>query len=126
MKKMALITVISLLSFTALAQAQTVYYGEPTTISGKLLKIKSLHPNQKEFGGNQIAVALNQQLNVDGEEGLVKTKLIQLVDTDMKRYNQYFKNEHKAITVKCSELFRAETAHHTTKVLCFVDSVKYK
>ena len=108
------------------AQAQTAYYGEPTTISGKLLKIKSLHPNQKEFGGNQIAVALNQQLNVDGEEGLVKTKLIQLVDNDMKRYNQYFKNEHKTITVKCSELFRAETAHHTTKVLCFVDSVRYK
>ena len=108
------------------AQAQTAYYGEPTTISGKLLKIKCLHPNQKEFGGNQIAVALNQQLNVDGEEGLVKTKLIQLVDSHDQRYNQLFKNEHKAITVKCSALFRAETAHHTTKVLCFVDSIQYK
>ena len=108
------------------AQAQTAYYGEPTTISGKLLKIKSLHPNPTFSDEIQIAVVLNQQINVDGEEGLVKTKLIQLVDTNMQRYNQYFKKEGKAIDVKCSELFRAETAHHTTKVLCFVDSVRYK
>lgn len=109
-----------------LSHAQTFYYGKPATISGKLLKIKSLHPNQETFGGNQIALALDQQINVDGEEGLEKTKLIQLVDSNMQRYNQYFKKEGKAIDVKCSELFRAETAHHTTKVLCFVDSVKYK
>ena len=107
-------------------QAQRADYGKPATISGKLLKIKSLHPNPTFSDEIQIAVVLNQQINVDGEEGLVKTKLIQLVDNDMKRYNQYFKNEHKTITVKCSELFRAETAHHTTKVLCFVDSVRYK
>lgn len=109
-----------------LSHAQTFYYGKPATISGKLLKIKSLHPNQETFGGNQIALALDQQINVDGEEGLEKTKLIQLVDSNMQRYNQYFKKEGKAIDVKCSELFHAETAHHTTKVLCFVDSVKYK
>lgn len=109
-----------------LSHAQTFYYGKPATISGKLLKIKSLHPNQETFGGNQIALALDQQINVDGEEGLEKTKLIQLVDSNMQRYKQYFKKEGKAIDVKCSELFRAETAHHTTKVLCFVDSVKYK
>jgi len=115
-----------LLGMPVLSHSQTFYYGEPAAISGKLLKIKSLHPNQKTFGGNQIALALDQQINVDGEEGLVKTKLIQLVDSNSQRYNQFFKNEHKTITVKCSELFRAETAHHTTKVLCFVDSVKYK
>lgn len=109
-----------------LSHAQTFHYGKPATISGKLLKIKSLHPNQETFGGNQIALALDQQINVDGEEGLEKTKLIQLVDSNMQRYKQYFKKEGKAIDVKCSELFRAETAHHTTKVLCFVDSVKYK
>jgi hypothetical protein len=109
-----------------LSHAQTFYYGKPATISGKLLKIKSLHPNQETFGGNQIALALDQQINVDGEEGLEKTKLIQLVDSNMQRYKQYFKKEGKAIDVKCSELFRAETAHHTTKVLCFVDSIKYK
>ena len=107
-------------------QAQRADYGKPATISGKLLKIKSLHPNPTFSDEIQIAVALNQQINVDGEEGLVKTKLIQLVDTNIQRYNQYFKKEGKAIDVKCSELFRAETAHHTTKVLCFVDSVKYK
>lgn len=107
-------------------QAQRADYGKPATISGKLLKIKSLHPNPTFSDEIQIAVVLNQQINVDGEEGLVKTKLIQLVDTNMQRYNQYFKKEGKAIDVKCSELFRAETAHHTTKVLCFVDSVKYK
>ena len=107
-------------------QAQRSDYGKPATISGKLLKIKSLHPNPTFSDEIQIAVVLNQQINVDGEEGLVKTKLIQLVDTNMQRYNQYFKKEGKAIDVKCSELFRAETAHHTTKVLCFVDSVKYK
>lgn len=109
----------------ALTQAQTAYYGEPATISGKLLKIKSLHPNQETFGGNQIAVALNQQLNVDGEDGLVKTKLIQLVDSDP-RYSSLFKKEGRSVQIKCSELFRGHTAHHTTKVLCVVDSVKYK
>lgn len=118
--------ILMLLGMPVLSHSQTFYYGEPATISGKLLKIKSLHPNQKIFGGNQIALALDKQINVDGEEGLVKTKLIQLVDSNSQRYNQFFKNEHKIIIVKCSELFRAETAHHTTKVLCFVDSVKYK
>ena len=107
-------------------QAQRADYGKPATISGKLLKIKSLHPNPTFSDEIQIAVVLNQQINVDGDAGLVKTKLIQLVDTNIQRYNQYFKKEGKAIDVKCSELFRAETAHHTTKVLCFVDSVRYK
>ena len=120
------ILISMLMVMPILSHAQTFYYGKPATISGKLLKIKSLHPNQDTFGGNQIALALDQQINVDGEEGLEKTKLIQLVDSNMQRYNQYFKKEGKAIDVKCSELFRAETAHHTTKVLCFVDSVKYK
>ncbi|MEG0344381.1 MAG: hypothetical protein RR633_19515, partial [Acinetobacter sp.] len=82
-------------------QAQRADYGKPATISGKLLKIKSLHPNPTFSDEIQIAVVLNQQINVDGEEGLVKTKLIQLVDTNMQRYNQYFKKEGKAIDVKC-------------------------
>lgn len=110
----------------SLSHAQTFYYGEPATISGKLLRIKSLHPNQEAFGGNQIAVALNQQINVDGEEGLVKTKLIQLVDYKNNRYQSLFKNEGKQVQVKCEELFRGHTAHHTTKVLCVVDSISYK
>ena len=107
------------------SQAQTFYYGKPATISGKLLKIKSLHPNQETFGGNQIALALDQQISVDGEEGLVKTKLIQLVDNDP-RYSSLFKKEGKSVQIKCNELFRGHTAHHTTKVLCFVDSIRYK
>lgn len=52
--------------------------GKPATLTGKLLRIKSLHPNQEVFGGNQIALALDQQVNVDGEEGLVKTNLFNL------------------------------------------------
>jgi hypothetical protein len=107
------------------SQAQTFYYDQPATISGKLLRIKSLHPNQEVFGGNQIALALDQQINVDGTEGLVKTKLIQLVDNDP-RYSSLFKKEGKSVQIKCSELFRSHTAHHTTKVLCVVKSVDYK
>lgn len=107
------------------SQAQTFYYGKSATLNGKLLKIKSLHPNQEVFGGNQIALALAQQINVDGEEGLVKTKLIQLVDSDP-RYSSLFKQEGKSVQIKCSELFRSHTGHHTTKVLCVVDSVRYK
>ena len=109
-----------------LSQAQTFYYGEPATISGKLMKIKSLHPNQEKFGGNQIAVTLNQQINVDGEEGLVKTKLIQLVDYKNSRYQSLFKNKGKSVQIKCQELFRSHTAHHSTKVLCVVGSVSYQ
>lgn len=108
------------------SQAQTFYYGEPATISGKLLRIKSLHPNQEAFGGHQIAVTLDQQINVDGGDGLVKTKLIQLVDFKDTRYQSFFKNEGKQVQIKCEELFRGHTAHHTTKVLCVVDSVSYK
>ena len=107
------------------SQAQTFYYDQPATISGKLLRIKSLHPNQEVFGGNQIALALDQQINVDGTEGLVETKLIQLVDNDP-RYSSLFKKEGKSVQIKCSELFRSHTAHHTTKVLCVVKSVDYK
>ena len=106
-------------------QAQTFYYGKPATLTGKLLRIKSLHPNQEAFGGNQIALALDQQVNVDGEEGLVKTKLIQLVDDDP-RYSSLFKQEGKSVQIKCNELFRSHTGHHTTKVLCVVDSVRFK
>lgn len=93
---------------------------------GKLLRIKSLHPNQEAFGGHQIAVTLDQQINVDGRDGLVKTKLIQLVDFKNTRYQSFFKNEGKQVQIKCEELFRRHTAHHTTKVLCIVDSVSYK
>lgn len=114
-----------LLCAPMLSQAQTFYYDEPATISGKLLRIKSLHPNQEMFGGNQIALSLDRKINVDGAEGLVKTKLIQLVDSDP-RYTSLFKNEGKSVEIKCSELFRSHTAHHTTKVLCVVKSVDYK
>lgn len=117
--------IASLLCVPMFGQAQTFYYDQPATISGKLLRIKSLHPNQEVFGGNQIALALDQQINVDGTEGLVKTKLIQLVDSDP-RYSSLFKNEGKSVKIKCSELFRSHTAHHSTKVLCAVDSVQYK
>jgi hypothetical protein len=122
MKKL-LIAVLALMP--VLTQAQTFYYGQPATLTGKLLRIKSLHPNQEAFGGNQIALALDQQVNVDGEEGLVKTKLIQLVDHDP-RYSSLFKKEGKSVKIKCSELFRSHTGHHTTKVLCVVQSVYYK
>ncbi|OOW11995.1 DUF4431 domain-containing protein [Acinetobacter sp. MF4640] len=108
------------------SQAQTFYYDEPAIITGKLLRIKSLHPNQEVFGGNQIALTLDQQINVDGTEGLVKTKLIQLVDYNHARYTSLFKKEGKSVEIKCSELFRSHTAHHTTKVLCVVKSVDYK
>ena len=118
---MALLIFVSMFS-----QAQTFYYDEPAIITGKLLRIKSLHPNQEMFGGNQIALALDQQINVDGAEGLVKTKLIQLVDCNNARYTSLFKNEGKSAKIKCSELFRSHTAHHSTKVLCVVDSVQYK
>lgn len=116
----ALLTLMPVVS-----QAQTFYYDQPATLTGKLLRIKSLHPNQQVFGGNQIALALDQQINVDGEDGLVKTKLIQLVDSDP-RYSSLFKKEGKSVQIKCSELFRSHTGHHTTKVLCVVNSVKYK
>ena len=122
MKKL-LITVLALMPI--LSQAQTFYYNQPATLTGKLLRIKSLHPNQEAFGGNQIALALDRQVNVDGEEGLVKTKLIQLVDNDP-RYSSLFKKEGKSVKINCSELFRSHTAHHTTKVLCVVKSVDYK
>ena len=117
--------IASLLCVPMFSQAQTFYYDQPATISGKLLRIKSLHPNQEVFGGNQIALALDQQINVDGTEGLVKTKLIQLVDNDP-RYSSLFRKEGKSVKIKCSELFRSHTAHHTTKVLCVVKSVDYK
>ena len=118
---MALLIFVSMFS-----QAQAFYYDEPAIITGKLLRIKSLHPNQEMFGGNQIALALDQQINVDGAEGLVKTKLIQLVDYNDARYTSLFKKEGKSVQIKCSELFRSHTAHHSTKVLCVVDSVQYK
>ena len=99
--------IASLLCVPMFSQAQTSYYDQPATISGKLLRIKSLHPNQEVFGGNQIALALDQQINVDGDEGLVKTKLIQLVDCNNARYTSLFKNEGKSAKIKCSELFRS-------------------
>lgn len=118
---MALLIFVSMFS-----QAQTFYYDEPAIITGKLLRIKSLHTNQEVFGGNQIALTLDQQINVDGDEGLVKTKLIQLLDYDDARYSSLFKKEGKSVEIKCSELFRSHTAHHSTKVLCVVKSVDYK
>ena len=118
---MALLIFVSMLS-----QAQTFYYDEPAIITGKLLRIKSLHPNQEVFGGNQIALALDQIIKVDGRDGLVKTKLIQLVDMNASRYSMLFKKEGTPVTIACEELFRGHTAHHTTKVLCVVKAVQFK
>ena len=50
---------------------------------------------------------------------------MQLVDGDP-RYSALFKQEGKLVQIKCIELFRSHTGHHTTKVLCVVDSVRYK
>lgn len=108
------------------SQAQTIYYDRPVVLQGKLLKIKSLHPNQEVFGGNQIALALDQIIKVDGRDGLVKTKLIQLVDMNASRYSMLFKKEGTPVTIACEELFRGHTAHHTTKVLCVVKAVQFK
>jgi len=108
------------------SQAQTFYYDRPAVLHGKLLKIKSLHPNQEVFGGNQIALALDQIIKVDGRDGLVKTKLIQLVDMNASRYSMLVKKEATPVTIACEELFRGHTAHHTTKVLCVVKAVQFK
>ncbi|WP_445660716.1 DUF4431 domain-containing protein [Acinetobacter sp. F16] len=108
------------------SRAQTFYYDKPAFLHGKLLKIKSLHPNQEVFGGNQIAVALDRVIKVDGAEGLVKTKLIQLIDMNESRYFIMFKNEGIPVAIACEELFRGHTAHHTTKVLCVVKAVQFK
>lgn len=117
---------LTLVLFSTLGQAETFYYDKPAVLDGQLLKIKSLHPNQEAFGGNQIAISLDRVINVDGNEGLVKTKLIQLVDVDAKRYTGLFNKDGKPVNVVCDELFRAHTAHHTTKVLCVVKSIGFK
>ena len=62
---------------------------------------------------------------VDGEDGRVETKLIQLTD-DGERYRKLLKSNGRSIYVECKSLFRAMTGHHTTKVLCDVDDVYYK
>lgn len=108
------------------SQAQTFSYDKPAVLYGKLLKIKSLHPNQELFGGNQIAVALDRVIEVDGAEGLVKTKLIQLIDMNESRYSMLFKKEGMPVAIACEALFRGHTAHHTTKVLCVVKALQFK
>jgi len=117
--------IASLALVPMLSQAQTFYYGEPAVLTGKLLKIKSQHFNPELAKEIQIAVSLDQQVEVDGQAGLVKTKLIQIVGGSSQVYSSLFKNEGKSVKVKCAELFRAETAHHTTKVLCDLDSIQY-
>lgn len=114
--------IASLLCAPMYSQAQNFYYDKPAILNGKLLKIKSLHPNQEVFGGNQIALALDQQINVDGDEGLVKTKLIQLVDYDDARYSSLFKKKENLYKLNAVSCFRSHTAHHTTKGLCVVGS----
>ena len=117
---------LTLVLFPTLGQAEAVYYDKPAILDGQLLKIKSLHPNLEAFGGNQIAIALDRVIKVDGNGGLVRTKLIQLVDIDEKRYKELFNKDGKPVRVVCNELFRAHTAHHTTKVLCVVKSIVFK
>ena len=105
--------------------AQPYLYDQPAKISGKILIIKSLHPNPEFYGEKQPAVSLAQQIIVDGDEGRVQTKLIQLIDNDTKRYGRLLKSNGLPVSVNCKSLFRAMTGHHTTKVLCDVDSITF-
>lgn len=118
------ILVASLLLLPTIAIAQAYQYEQPATITGKVLIIKSLHPNPEFKGEKQPALALDKKIVVDGSEGKVETKLIQLIDSDQADYDALLKSNGKAITVDCKTLFRAMTGHHTTKVLCDVEAYK--
>lgn len=106
--------------------AQTFQYEQPAALKGKVLIIKSLHPNPDFRGEKQPAIALSQPVVVDGEDGRVETKLIQLMDNNSKRYSKLLKSNGASIYVECESLFREHTGHHTTKVLCVVDDVYFK
>lgn len=110
--------------------AQTAYYGQPATLTGKVLIIKSLDTETyKNF--KYPAIALNQSLIVDAvvvddiDDGRVTTKLLQLIDNNERRYNRYFKSNGRNITVYCEDLFREHTIHHNTKVLCVVKDITW-
>jgi len=113
-----------LLSSTVLAK--NYQFNNTAILQGKVLIIKSLHPNPQFHGGKQPAIALNQQVTVEDEDGQIKTKLIQLISSDSAAYSKLFKNNGKNITVTCDSLFRAETGHHTTKVLCDANHIHYR
>ncbi|KAA8733791.1 DUF4431 domain-containing protein [Acinetobacter qingfengensis] len=108
------------------AFATTYPFESSVVLHGKIMMIKSLHPSAQFSGGKQPAIVLNQRIIVEDSNGQIKTKLIQLISSNHILYSKLFKNNGKNITVTCNKLFRAETAHHTTKVICNVNRVQYQ
>lgn len=106
--------------------AQTFQYEQPAALKGKVLIIKSLHPNPDFRGEKQPAIALSQSVMVEDEDGSVETKLIQLIDRKRDSYDKLLKSNDRSIYVECETLFRPISGHHTTKVLCMVDDVYFK
>jgi hypothetical protein len=111
--------------------AKSLTYNKPVTLNGKVVILRSTHPNPTYRGEKQPAIHLNAPINVtaDPEDDTTETEknvtVIQLsAGGQDKLYNQLLHANGKIATIYCSDLFHSFTAHHTTKVLCTIGGAR--
>lgn len=119
--------IIVLLSTTCFAQILDI--NRPAILHGKISSITSTKEDDEELGfstGTQALIELDHVVLINESRHFTKTKIIQLVDHNNARYNNYFKNKNRPVIIECSEIFRAQSAWHRTEFLCITKSVTYK
>lgn len=125
--KSLLYSIIILLSTPCYAQVLDIH--QPATLDGKISSITSTKEDEEEFGfslGTQVLIELDHVILINESRHFTKTKSIQLIDSNNARYNTYFKNKNRPVTIQCSEIFTAMTVWHRTDFLCTVKTITYK
>lgn len=120
---MSKLVILCCLIFSTHTMAKNMSMDLPGFIDGKVLIIKSKHPSPAFNGELQPAIALDEEYVFDNR---ARTKLIQVLSNDNKLYDKLLNSNGKKVQVSCNEFFRAETAHHTTKILCSTNRVIFK
>ena len=135
-KKLIVSTIM--LPIAGFAVASTpLTYGKPAKLTGTMEVVRSTHPNPVYKGERQPAIRLDKPISIiidtyqedDIDDTEKNVKLIQLFSAEKRTDRLYAKllaSKGKHVTINCSELLHATNGHHTTAVLCTIDSVRFR
>jgi hypothetical protein len=133
-KKLIVSTLMLPIAGFAAASTPLTYF-KPVKLTGTMDIVRSIHPNPIYKGERQPAIRLDKPISVmdddltdDIDDSEKNVKLIQLYSAEERTDRLYAKllaSKGKHVTINCSQLRHATNGHHTTAVLCTIDSARF-
>jgi hypothetical protein len=134
MIKKLIVSTFALMGAGASISAPLAYL-KPATLTGTMEIVRSRHPNPLYRGEKQPAIRLDKPISIidtdltdDIDDTEKNVKLVQLYSAEEHTERLYAKllaSKGKHVTINCSKLWHATNGHHTTAVLCTIDSARF-